>query len=285
MIARFTAGALLALSLWPATGRAVVFTYTDESQYLAQLSALGYRQSAEDFEGPAWQALRTTRDTAGHPRYRTAASVASQGITWEAPSYQSPLSTEQRFHRLPGEDAAAYAANRWALTAVTRRTEVDAFAGGSAAGLVGVGGWFDTTSGYKYDEDSARWIPEGHLFVSLDGGVDNDFGAGGDADPTKLGNALAYDQPPRFFGIIDTDGFNVFRFTSDQSLVTQTDGLPGEMSEPGFYGPIVYADRFTFGVAQAVPEPGTWAVMSVGLVFVGLRVGSARLGAKRPGSA
>lgn len=282
MIARFTAGALLALSLWPAPSRSAVFTFTDESHYLAQLSALGYGQLTEDFQGPAWDGLRTTRDSAGHPRYRTAPAVTSRGITWVGPSYRSPLSTEPRLHSLPGEDAAAYAADRWALTAVTRRAETDAFGGSSVAPLYGVGGWFDTTSGYKYDEDSGRWIPEGHLFVSLDGGAVSDFGAGGDADPAKRGNALAYDQPPRFFGIVDTEGFTSFRFVSDQLLLTQADGRPGEMAEPGFYGPIVYADRFTFAVAQAVPEPGTWGVMAVGLLLVGLRAGSARLGAMHP---
>jgi hypothetical protein len=274
MVARSTAVFAFVVSLWSTAGNAVVFTYTDESEYLAKLSTLGYGQWSENFEGAAWDGLRTTRDIGAHPTYHTAAAATSQGITWEGPSYQSPITTEQRFHFLPGEDSASYAANKWALTAVTRRADLDTFKGTSANMLYGVGGWFDSMSGYKYDEDSQSYIPKGHMFVSLDGGLTyDDFGAGGDADPYKLINAIAYDKPPRFFGIVDTAGFNSFIFRSDQLLLTDTGGFPGESSEPGFYGPVVYADSFTFAATQAVPEPSIWTAMTAGLLLLGLRLG------------
>lgn len=272
MFVRSTARLALLASLWPTAGNADVFTYTDASAYQAKLTALGYGQWSENFEGEEWEGLRTTRDSGFHPTYRTAAAATSLGITWEGPGYQSPLTTEQRFHFLPGEDAASHAANQWALTAVTRRADYDAFRGTSTTTLYGVGGWFDSMSGYKYDEDSQSYIPQGHLFVSLDGGLSyDDFGAGGDADPYKLVNAIAYDRPPRFFGIVDTDGFDSFIFRSDQLLLTDTGGFPGESSEPGFYGPVVYADSFTFAAAQAIPEPSVWEAMMAGLLLIGLR--------------
>jgi hypothetical protein len=171
MVARSTAVFAFVVSLWSTAGNAVVFTYTDESEYLAKLSTLGYGQWSENFEGAAWDGLRTTRDIGAHPTYHTAAAATSRGITWEGPSYQSPITTEQRFHFLPGEDSASYAANKWALTAVTRRADLDTFKGTSANMLYGVGGWFDSMSGYKYDEDSQSYLPKGHMFVSLDGGL------------------------------------------------------------------------------------------------------------------
>lgn len=264
----------LVASLCSTAGNAEVFTYTDEAQYLAKLSSLGYGQWTETFDGSVWDASRTTRDVGGHPSYHTTATATSQGITWQGPSYFSPLTTEQRFHYLPGEDATAYVANKWALTAATKRHDYDAFHGTSATTLYGVGGWFDSVSGYKFDEGSQSYIPKGHLFVSLDGGPYSDFGAGGDTDPYKLINAIVYDKPAPFFGIIDTAGFHTFNFWSDQLLVTETGGFPGESSEPGFYAPVVYADNFTFAAAEipAVPEPGVWIAMLAGLPLLGLRL-------------
>ena len=274
MIVRSTAVLALVTSLCSTVGSAAVLTYTDESAYLDKLATLSYGRWSENFEGAAWGGLRTTRDVGYHPTYHTAAEVTNLGITWTGPGYRSPITTEQRFHYLPGEDAAAYAANSWALTAVTRRNgDLDTFSGTSANTLYGVGGWFDTMSGYKYDEDSQSYIPNGHMFVSLDGDLSyNDFGAGGDTDPYKLINAITYDKPPRFFGIIDTAGFNSYTFLSDQLVLTDTGGFPGETSEPGFYGPVVYADSFTFAATQAVPEPGVWVVMLAGLSLIGVRL-------------
>jgi hypothetical protein len=56
-------------------------------------------------------------------------------------------------------------------------------------------------------------------------------------------------------------------------LLTDTGGFPGESSEPGFYGPVVYADSFTFAATQAVPEPSIWTAMTAGLLLLGLRLG------------
>jgi len=280
MIARSTAVLALVASFWSTASSAAVFTYTDEAQYLAKLASLGHGQWSETFEGGVWDGLRTTVDVGGHRTYSTAAAATSQGIAWQGPSYRSPITTQQRYRPLPGE--TTYPVNAWSLTAVTRRNgDLDAFVGSSAGTLYGVGGWFDSVSGYKMNDANTAEIPKGHMFVSLDGSLPyNDFGAGGDADPDKLINGIGYfnsssDHVPRFFGIVDTAGFNSFIFSSDTGLPpVEAGSFPGESSEPGFYGPVVYADNFTFaGVQAPVPEPSVWAAMMAGLLLLGLRRG------------
>jgi hypothetical protein len=230
-----------------------------------------------------WNGLRTSIDSSGHRAYQPAPSATSQGITWQG-TYLSPITTEQRNNALPGETPAAQLANAWSLTAITRRYELDFFTGSSANKLYGVGGWFDSVSAYKsdYDTNPITYLPKGHMFVSLDGSAYNDFGAGGDTDPDKLINAIGLFCPtcanvPRFFGIIDTAGFNTFTFGSDQGTAVEYGGAPGENSEFVYRGPIVYADNFTFGgttvpSAAPIPEPSTWATMMAGLLFLGLRL-------------
>jgi len=278
-----TALVALAASFWSTVGSATVTTYTDEAAYLTALSAASSAQWSETFQGGVWDGLQTTRDTGGHPTYHVANSATSQGIIWTPPSFSSTITTEGRYNALPGETSADHAANAWSLTAVTRRNgDVDAFAGSSANTLYGVGGWFDSQSTYKidYNDDGTQTYagPQGHMFVSLDGGTFSRFGAGGDTDPLKLINGIGILGPglpnvPRFFGIVDTAGFHSFNFSSDLGIPVNTGGFPGESSEPGFYAPIVYADNFTFGGAAApVPEASTWAAMMAGLLVLGLRL-------------
>ncbi len=287
IIIRCTALTVLAASLWSTASNATIFTYTDEAAYLAKLSTVSSGQWSETFEGGVWNGLQTTRDIGNHPTYHAVPTATSQGITWSGPSAKSPITTEQRWHQLPGESATDYMAHAWSLTAVTRRNgDLDAFVGSSANTLYGVGGWFDSLSTYKieYNDNGTQTLlgPQGHMFVSLDGGLYNNFGAGGDTDPYKLINGIGQFCPtcssmPRFFGIIDTAGFNSFNFSSDQGIGQNIGGAPGESSEPGYYAPIVYADNFTFGgttvpIATPVPELSTWATMMTGLMLLGLRL-------------
>ena len=99
------------------------------------------------------------------------------------------------------------------------------------------------------------------------------FGRRQDADLGKLIKAIACGQPPRFFGIVDRDGFNSFNFSTGQLGVLETGGVPGDAAEPGFSGPLAFADNFTFTGMQAVPEPRGWAAMLAGLSLIGLRLG------------
>lgn len=269
MKVRFAALAVLAALFWSTASSATILTYTDEAAYLAKLSSLSYGQWSENFQGGVWDGLQTTVNVSGNRTYSATQTATSQGITWTPPSYNSYITTEQRSHALPGETPA----DLWSLTAVTRRNgDFDAFTGSSVNTLFGVGGWFDSLSAYKFDEDANANIPKGHMFVSLDGVAANNFGAGGGSDPNKLVNAIGQFCPtcanvPQFFGIINTAGFNKFAFISDQ-------GTALEIGPGAYYGPIVYADRFTFSgtapTAANIPEPSTWASMMAGLLLLGM---------------
>lgn len=234
------------LMIFNVSSYAAVITYTDEAAYLAKIGSLAYGQWSENFEGGAWSGIQTTVDMYGHRTYQVANTATSQNVTWQTPYWDAPITTEGG-----------------ALTAVTRRQYDDALTATSATKLYGVGGWFTTPIGNKYDEDSASYIPNGHVFVNWDGGAINNFGAGGDADPYKLINGLVWGTP-RFFGVINTAGFNSVTFWSDLATVNELGGGSGESSEAGYYGPILYLDNVTY--AAVVPLPAGLGLMGSGLL-------------------
>jgi hypothetical protein len=251
---RLLAGLCLLSLTAPAS--AAVLTFTNEAAYLAKLAELGYSTQTENFEGPAWDGLRTSVDIFGSRTYHAADSFAHQGITWDA--YYDTMdyvTTEQRFHALPGEDSAAHLANAWSLTAVTQRQTNEAFRGIAAGTLFAVGGWLDTNVGSKYDEDCACYLPKMDVFVRLDNGPVEDFGKD---------NALVYDpgnypgMATRFFGIVDTDGFQQFAFLTDTGYGCETSG-----GHSCYYGPMLWADNFTFAQTSEVPlPPAAWMFAS-----------------------
>jgi hypothetical protein len=260
----------------PLIASAEVFYFTDEAAYQAKLVELGYATWEEDFSSAAWDPYRTVPDASGF-EYHVANSIAANGIAWMAEgTLVNSAFLNITTAMYPGSDlpGTSTVEDRWAITPVTLRTDYDAIGGAADDPLYAVGGWFTGQLGYKYDEDCACSIPDVHITVTLDG-VTDDFGAGGDADPYKLINALVTGSPPggtvpgvivgpRFFGAIDTSGFTSFSFNSD--IGTEVDLSGGHI---GYYGPIVYGDDFTFAAASApVPEPATWAMLLAGLVCV-----------------
>jgi hypothetical protein len=236
------------LILWLLTttpAGATVYSFTDESAYLSQLSSLGYNTFSENFEDTAtWGGLRTLGT------YHAADSVTAQGITWDA--YYNTLdyvTTQQRFHALPGESNAQFLSNYWGFTVITRRNSNDAFKGASNQVLYGVGGYIDTVSGYTYDDTTATYSPEAQLTMRVGGQL---FTFGGNNDiawGTPTGNP---NLAPRFFGVIDTDGFQDFAYITDVGY-----GVEAAGPEVGYYGPIIWGDNFTFASLPATPPPGT----------------------------
>lgn len=75
-----------------------------------------------------------------------------------------------------------------------------------------MGGWLDTSVGSKHDENCACYLSKMDVFVRLDNGPVEDFGKH---------NELVYDpgnypgMATRFFGIVDTAGFQQFAFLTD----------------------------------------------------------------------
>ncbi len=102
---------------------------------------------------------------------------------------------------------------------------VDGFVGTSESPIYGVGGWIETNT-----------TPAG-ISLFLDS-VSVDFN-GND----NLNNAHA------FFGAINTDGFTRFDYL-------ETESEPGDQK-------LIFADDFTFGFAQSIPEPGSFVLLLV----------------------
>ncbi|HKK15027.1 MAG TPA: hypothetical protein VKA14_10230, partial [Gammaproteobacteria bacterium] len=216
----------------------------------------------ENFEDPSvWGSLRTT--VSGNRNYQAADSVTRRGVTWDA--YFDTLdyvTTEQRFHRLPGETDAEFAANAWGFTAITRRNTYEAFKGSSVRALYGVGGYIDTISGYTYDDSSGTYSPEAQLTMRV-GGALYDFNGDNDiAYSTSFPNLS-----PRFFGVIDTAGFNDFAYITNVGYGVETTG-----GHTAYYGPIIWGDSFTIAPsASVVPlPPSGWLFLSALAALAGL---------------
>lgn len=277
-------GPLLLAGLAP-MAQADVFYFTDESTYRAKVSEFSYPSWGEDFNGPGWDAYRTTADILGNYDYQAAQSITVGGVSWRAQStLTSPGSlyittAGYPYGYLPGDSTPG---ERWAITPITRRTDYEAIGGATVQPLFAAGGWLTGQFGYKFDEDCACWIPATHITVTIDGAT-TDFGAGGDQDPYHVVNglvtSLATPGPtvpgvitgPRFFGVIDTGGFTSFSFNSD---VGNTVDLMG--GHVAYYGPLLYGDNFTFAAATLpVPEPSTWVMLAAGLAGIAARARAA----------
>ncbi len=149
--------------------------YTSETEFLNDLSLLGYEIVQEGFEDDAaWGSVRTT--TVPH----TAASITNLGVTWTANNPNGGVTTgngpahtgEWGFFCLPHGDYP--------------NGIRDGFIGTTAQSIFGVGGWLVTNT------------PGAKIVIILDGVRIADFG------DRLLGNQ--HD----FYGVIDTDGFLSF---------------------------------------------------------------------------
>jgi len=219
----------LLLSL-PGAAQSVVTTYTDVDLYLADLSA--YTQSAESFEGSAWDSVRSA---VLDPN--VAPSITNLGLTWQNRffpvggvttsdgggnvhdgSWQFYASPHGGYG-LPGLDCTIPGACGDGFTVTST----------GAGTLFGVGGWFTGASGPEI-----KFLLDDQLVA----------GAGGTGDILW-----------QFFGVIDTDGFT-------RVEIMDSSGTLGDQN-------LLWADDFTFGVT-AVPLPAALPLFASGLALFGL---------------
>lgn len=174
--------------------KAVVTTYTDETAYQIELLRLGYTTVTESFEDDAaWGSVRTT--VVGGPM--TASSITSQGITWthnfpevsgnNITTGSGPARTgSYGFFALPH-------GNYLSGPCTVPGHCTDGFIGTTPAGtlMYAVGGWLSSN--------------QAKIGVYLDD------------DPTVIGfGGVGLTNAPAFFGVIDTDGFNKFKFQEQE---------------------------------------------------------------------
>ena len=123
------AGAAILATLLPtAPAGAEATAYSDEATYLAALTAAGYEQFTEGFEGTEWAGVRTVNPISPV----TASSVTSQGIAW---SGSDGITTNNWTAR-----------SGWALYDEPGG-DPDVLRGWSGSTLVALGGWFKTSTG------------------------------------------------------------------------------------------------------------------------------------------
>ena len=226
----FAAGVLLCLLV--SSAQAVITTYTDETAYRIELLSLGYTTVTESFEDDAaWGAVRTTVSGG----QMTARSITSQGVTWthnfpevsgnNITTGSGPARTgDYGFFALPHGN---YLNGPCAVPGHCS----DGFIGSTPRGtlMYAVGGWLASN--------------QAKIGVYLDDGPLIGFGGVG------LTNA------PAFFGVIDTDGFNQFKFQeqegtkedakyvfSDDFTIALAPGTCGENSPPAAYFTMVQTD-------------------------------------------
>lgn len=209
-----TAVAGLALLL-PSLLQAEVSTYNDETAYRVALLQLGYTTVFEGFEDDSvWGALRTTIVGGA----MTAPSVTSQGVTWR---HNFPASPGNQITTGSGAartgDYGFFALPHGNYSSPEPCTAPgdcgDGFRGSTPTGtlIFAVGGWVQGSHGAK-------------LAVFLDDGVNPP----GFDDKTVISGS-------KFFGVIDTDGFNEFEFRE----------LEGTKEDQKF----IWVDDFTIGLA------------------------------------
>ncbi len=200
----------------PSILTAEVKTYDDETAYRVALLQLGYAMVREGFEDDAaWGAVRTTIVDG----QMTAPGVTSQGVTW---THNFPASPGNRITTGSG----AVRTGNYGFFALPHGNYAspdpctvpgecgDGFIGRLPVGgsIFGVGGWIRGFHGSK-------------LAVFLDG---SSLSAG--LNDERLTSAA------KFFGVIDTDGFNAFEFRE----------MEGKKEDQKF----IWADDFTFAMTD-----------------------------------
>jgi len=210
-----------------------VTTFLDEASYLAAVGAGGYVASSEGFEdGATWETSRSPGSVT---------DVTSLGILWDSNFAANDLSTSGGAARTGGWGAFSSPHGDPTRLTDTATCDVDAPPPGCLMhdGLMGTSVGAGTLFGVGV------WISGtagGQIIMLLD---NNQVGFGG---------VLLAGGGHQFFGVVDPAGFSTFE-------IRETEGKTGNEK-------FIFADDFRIAV---VPESNSLALLSLGLVAIGLR--------------
>ena len=205
-------------------------TYIDETAFLADLAALGYAPVHEGFEGDvAW----------GDTRGQIVATVTSLGMVWTANNTTSGITTgtgpavtgQYGFYSIPH---GSYTNPAPGVTCFTPGECGDGWRGRAADRLIyAIGGWVETNTPYA------------KIGLFIGEYPDNEVDFGETCDPPGSENCYGnstIDTTPRFFGVIDTDGFERFEYRE----------MEGKLEIDGGDIKYIFSDDFYF----VLEDPG-----------------------------
>jgi hypothetical protein len=186
-------------------------TYTNEPNFLNALTLFGYTAFQEGFEDDAaWGSVRNST---------TAPTISNLGINWFSNDVTGDITT--------GSGPAR--TGQWGFYALPHNPYGDGFIGTGNFTLYAVGGWFETNTppaklGLFLDNEPCS-VDFGEICDIIDG------------EPENCVDLLLWTQHA-FYGVIDTNGFQIFEFR-------ELEGVPEDQK-------LLFSDDFTFGAAPPV---------------------------------
>ncbi len=215
---------LLLLLVGTYNAMAAPVAYIDETTFLADLAAMGYTPVHEGFEDDSVWA--TTRG-------QVVAEIPSQGLIWTANNPHSGITTgagpaltgQYGFYSSPH---GSYSNPPPGVTCFTPGECGDGWRGRAADGLIyAIGGWLDTNT------------PFAKIGLFIGEYPDNPIDFGETCVPPESENCFGNSTvgtTPRFFGVIDTDGFERFEYRE----------MEGKLEIDGGDIKFIFSDDFYF---------------------------------------
>jgi len=220
----------LIISTFAASALAEPVAYLDETTFLDVLDGLGYVPVHEGFEDDAtWGGVRGLA--------QAAPAVSSQGLTWTSNNLTSNITTGEGPARTGLYGFFSYPHGSYANPDPGTDCLVpgdcgDGFRGRADDGLLyAIGGWVDTNT------------PFAKLGLFLGEYPDNPIDFGETCDPPDSENCFnnsTIGTSPKFFGVIDEVGFDLFEYRE----------LEGKLEIDGGDIKYIYADDFYFAIGE-----------------------------------
>ena len=216
--------------VFAASARAEPVVYLDETAFLDAIDGLGYTPVHEGFEDDA-----TWGDVRGSAQ--AVPSVSSQGLTWTSNNLTSNITTgtgpaitgQYGFYSIPH---GSYENPDPGTDCLVPGDCGDGFRGRADDGLLyAIGGWVDTGT------------PFAKLGLFLGEYPDMQIDFGETCDPPDSENCFSNSTigtTPKFFGVIDDVGFDLFEYRE----------LEGKLEIDGGDIKYIFADDFYFAVGE-----------------------------------